>query len=250
MVLAAYFVSSLERGSVTDQATRPRAAKSVEVAKDLARGLGPGADDDAVGTEELLDRRPFLEKLRVRDDLELDLALRVEPRLDRVARADGHRALDDGQRGLLCGRRDAIGDREDGADVGRSVGPRRRAHRDEVRVGLVEGSHDLGGEAQAPGPHVAAHQIGEARLVDRDGAALELANAFGVDVDAQDLVAQLREPGPRDETHVADAERDELHGLYVAAGRFQAQSQTAPGRGPHRHFATRPASASGRPGLG
>ncbi len=92
-----------------------------------------------------------------------------------------------------------------GAHVGGAVRPGGRADGDEVRVRFVEGRAHLRGEAKTPGAHVAAHEVPEAGLVDGNDPVFELANALGIDVHAQDVVAQLREAGPRDQADVTDS---------------------------------------------
>jgi len=54
----------------------------------------------------------------------------------------------------------------------------------------------VGGELEAAGGAVAGHHLLEARLVDRDAPAVEEGNLGLVDVDAEDVVADLGEAGP------------------------------------------------------
>ena len=75
MVLAAYLVSSAERTSITSTALLVAHERRVELAHQRARALVVGADDDAVGLHEVLDRGAFLQELRVGDDRE-----RISPR--------------------------------------------------------------------------------------------------------------------------------------------------------------------------
>ena len=147
--------------------------------------------------------------------------MRIGAGLHRVARADGDGALDHDERGLLRGRRDSLGDGEHGAHVGRAVGTGRRADGDEVRVGLVEAGGDLGREAKPPGALVAANEIGQPRLVDRDDAVLELADPLGIDVHAEDVVPELGEAGSRDEPDVADAEGHQAHAGRMLGPRLE-----------------------------
>ena len=74
-----------------------------------------------------------------------------------------------------------------------------------------KGGDDLRIEAQPPGALVALDEVGQSRLVDGDDAVAQLPHALGIDVDAEDVVPELGETRPRDEAHVADAERHELH---------------------------------------
>jgi hypothetical protein len=72
----------------------------VERLQQLGGARVVGADDDAVGLHEVLDRRALLEELRVGDHVELDRAPRVfkrprNLRLHLVGGADRHRRLVD-----------------------------------------------------------------------------------------------------------------------------------------------------------
>ena len=75
-------------------------------------------------------------------------------------------------------------------------------------------------------------QLRQARLVDRDLAALEARDLVGIDVDAVDLVAQLGEPRRRDQADVAGADdADRLafgaHEARQASGDLGADAESA-----------------------
>ena len=95
-----------------------------------------GADDDAVGVEEVVDGRALAEELGVRHDVHVGAA---EHLLDDTGRADRHRRLvdDDGlgaqQRADLGGRRLDVG------EVGRAVVALRRRHAEEDELGVGGG---------------------------------------------------------------------------------------------------------------
>ena len=89
--------------------------------------------------------------------------------------------------------------------------PRRRADRDEDRVGLGHRRLQVGGEAQPPGLHVGGDQIVEARLVDRHLAALERRDLAGVLVDAGDVMAEIGKAGPGNEADIAGADHRDAH---------------------------------------
>jgi hypothetical protein len=74
-----------------------------------------------------------------------------------------------------------------------AVGALRGAHADEVHVGEVGGLGVGGAEPQPPGRQVAAQQLVEPGLVERHGTAGQLGDLRLVDVEPDDLVAQLRE---------------------------------------------------------
>ncbi len=192
-----------------DDALARELQRGVEGAERLARVLASRAEDHAVGAEEVLNGRALLQKLGIRDDLEryAGLLVRIRPGLHGVARADRDGALDHDERGLLRGRRDSLGHGQHGAHVGRAVGTRRRSDGDEVGVGFVEAGGDLRRETKPPGALVAPNEIGQPRLVDRDDAVLELADPLGIDVDAEHVVPELREPRTRDETRRSRCQR-------------------------------------------
>ena len=84
IALAAYLVSSAERTSITMHALVVAVERRVErrAAAPRSRAL-VGADDDAVGPHEVVDRRAFLEELGVRDDVERDVGAARGERLRR-----------------------------------------------------------------------------------------------------------------------------------------------------------------------
>ena len=60
----------------------------------------------------------------------------------------------------------------------------------------------VGGELQASGRHVALDDLLHARLVDRDPAVVEDADLAFVEIEADDVVAHLRQTGTRDEADI------------------------------------------------
>ncbi len=70
---------------------------------------------------------------------------------------------------------------------------------------------DVGGEAQPPGGGVARDHGVEAGLVDRDAAGVEQVDLAAVDVEAQDVVADLGETGAGDQTDVARSDHRDFH---------------------------------------
>ncbi len=124
---------------------------------------------------EVLDRRALAQELGIGDDGEFRIGPRVaDDALDLVAGADRHGRLGDDHGEAVEGCRDLAGRGMDVREVGMAVAAaRRRADRDEHRVGLGDRALETGGEAQAPGADIGGDQIVEARLVDRHLAALE-----------------------------------------------------------------------------
>jgi hypothetical protein len=95
--------------------------------------------------------------------------------------------------------------------IGAAVGPRGRADRDQRERRAGHGVADRRREAQAAELRVALHELREARLEDRNLAALEHRDAAGVDVDARDVVAEIREASAGDQADVAGADDRDLH---------------------------------------
>jgi hypothetical protein len=85
-------------------------------------------------------------------------------------------------------------------------------HRDEDGVRCRDGRREIGREGEPALRDVAAHQILEARLVDRRAPGLEGLDLRGVLVDAADLVAEIGEAGPGDEADIAGADHRDAHG--------------------------------------
>ena len=76
---------------------------------------------------------------------------------------------------------------------------------------MLDAFRGVGREVEAPGREVALQQLVEAGLVDRRLAALEHLDLALVDVDAQDVVADLGEARAGDQADVAGTEDGETH---------------------------------------
>jgi hypothetical protein len=128
-----------------------------------------------------------------------------------VGGAHRHRRLvdHDGRAGDVVA--DRARHREHVPQVGAAVLVGRRAHRDEHHLAVGDAGRGVGGEVQAPGAVVADHQRLEPGLVDRDHALREAVDLRLVDVDADDVVADLRQARARDEADVARAEDGDAH---------------------------------------
>ena len=81
--------------------------------------------------------------------------------------------------------------------------PRGRAHRDEDRIRIAHGGAQISGEEQALLAHVVGDDLGEARLEDRDLAALQGRDLARVLVDAGDDMAEVGETGAGHQAHIA-----------------------------------------------
>ena len=205
---AASFTSSAEGTSVrTTVPSRPG------VQGDDALGVGgvEAADDDPVGPHEVRDGGALREELRVRDVADVREAARVEARAHVLAGADGNRALHHDDRAARHVRRQLVDDREHGGEVGVARVRRRRADGDVEELGAVDGLADV--ERERDPVAVAREHLVEAGLVDRHLAGPQALDPLRNDVPQDDLVPELGEAGPGDETDVAGAEdADAGHG--------------------------------------
>ncbi len=80
-----------------------------------------------------------------------------------------------------------------------------------IDLRVIDAVLDGIGEAQALGGDVAVDELLEAGLVNRDFAALQHVHLALVVIDADDVVADFREAGARDETDVAGTDDAEIH---------------------------------------
>ena len=180
--------------------------RSVERLVELDDGIaGPVAlvtDHDAVGVQEVLERRALLEELGAGHVREARLAVLLERAPDRGARAHRHGRLH--HQRVMVGRRHRADHGVDRRQVGVARVGRRRADGDEQQPRVLERGRDLGPEVQALA--VSGHALGQPRLVDRDLAAFEPGDLVGIDVDAPDLAAELRKARRGDQSHVAGAD--------------------------------------------
>ena len=179
----------------------------------LAGALVRGADHDAIGEFEVADRGALAQEFRIGGDR--DIGRRIgfaDQPLDLVAGADRHGRFGDdhgeaGQRGGDLAR--------GGVDVGEIgmaiAAPRRRADRDEHRVGFRDRRGQVGGEIEPLGLDVGRHQRVEPGLEDRDLAAAQGFDLAGILVHAGDLVAEIGKAGAGHQPHIARANHGNSH---------------------------------------
>ncbi len=188
----------------------------VDLAHALLRARRAGADKDAVGLEEVGDRRALLEEFGVGDDVEGDrLAALGEYLRDALLHLPGGA---DGYGGFVHDHPvarhvtgDLLGDREHVLQVGRAVLVGRGADGDELHLGVAHRLGGVCGETQAALGEVARDDRLQAGLPDRDGAGAQLVDLGLVDVHAQHVVADFREARAADQADVAGTENGELH---------------------------------------
>ena len=143
--------------------------RTVDIRKHVA-GVGViGADDDAVRVLEVLDRRAFAQEFRIGDDSHRDVRPHFpQDSFDLVAGADRHRRFGDDDGRARQQRRKLTRGGVDERQIGMAVAaPRRRADRDEHRIGLAHGSK-VGGERQPSLLPVGGDELGKPGL-DRSG---------------------------------------------------------------------------------
>ena len=174
MALATYLVISALSGDMTrnGRSVRRNGAYS---SRSTSADLRPAdADDDAVGLHEVVDGRPFLEELRVAGHVQRD-AGRARPGARPRSRLvpTGTVLLMTTIFGPVGVLGEGVGDGPDGGQVGGAVGGLRRADGDEDELRRGDARGQVGGEVQPALAAVALHQFQQARLVDRQLAALE-----------------------------------------------------------------------------
>ena len=126
----------------------------------------------------------------------------------------------------------------DGVDlrqVDRAVLTLRRTDGAEDDITLRHRTAEVGGELEAPLPHVPQHHLREPRLVERDLARLQLLDLLLDEIDADDRVAEVGQTGPSYKSDVARSDdRDLVHSLSLLpvisigpSGSFWLASRTA-----------------------
>jgi hypothetical protein len=196
----------------------------VQLAEHAARMIALDAEHDAVGVEEVLDRGALLEELGVAAHVGGVRRVRLHHVAHQGGGAHGDGALGDHDDLAPRVARDRLGGGEHVPQVGRAVLAGRGAHGEKHHRGLAGRRGDVGGEAQAALPLVAAHEVLEPRLEDRQHVALQQLDLAGVDVGAHDVVAGLGETGADDEAHVAGSDDEDLHEGRSVDGRRTAGS--------------------------
>src|SRR5439155_13325786 len=88
----------------------------------------------------------------------------------------------------------------------RAISLGRRPDRDENRAARADRFRQVGAELQPPLADVAIDDLVEARLVDRDFSLLQRLDFFCVDVDADDIVAEISEACAGNQADVACAD--------------------------------------------
>ena len=95
--------------------------------------------------------------------------------------------------------------------VGAAIFTRWGAHRNELDGAKVCGPFNVIGEMQAPGLHIALHHVLQARLKNGDLPPLQHRYFGGIGVKTNDIVADFRQAGARDQPNIAGAYYSDFH---------------------------------------
>jgi hypothetical protein len=118
--------------------------------------------------------------------------------LDLVAGADRDGRLDDDDGEVLDDAGNVAGRVVHEAHVGRAdLGERWRSDSDENRLRSAPGRLEAGREREPPRGLVGQYQFAQARLIDRHAAFAQIRHFALVDLDADHLVAEIGQTGPR-----------------------------------------------------
>src|SRR5579884_2271057 len=182
-----------------------RAAEDFEQACiSLRRFFRLRADDDAVGVQEIFDRRTFPQKFGRVDDVRPGLARQTLGRRRRNGRTQ------DDRRAGRAERRDATDRIFDGRKIGRSVVARRRSYRDDDVFGAADRVGQVFGKANFPRSKMLAKQLLDPGFAVRSHAGLQRPNALGNDVVAAYDVAELGETDGARHTDVSRPDNADL----------------------------------------
>src|SRR5690606_32817003 len=150
-------------------------------------------------------------------------------------RANGHRGLVDDHLVAADVLADGIGDLENVFQVRGPVLVGRCADGDEDDIGEIDALGNVGREPQTAGMHVVDHHRFQARLVDRQAAREQSFDLGLVGIDAQDVVADIRQAGARDQADVAGANYRHIHASVTLRASWKetvGASRRRPGRSP------------------
>ena len=89
--------------------------------------------------------------------------------------------------------------------------PRRRADRDEHRLGPVDRGGQVAGEGEAAGRDVVGHQLLQARFVDRHFAVAQRGELSRIGLDHRDLGAEFGEAGAGYQADIAATDHRDTH---------------------------------------
>ena len=114
------------------------------------------------------------------------------------------------------------GDGQHMRQVGAAVFVRGRAHGDEQQRCVGDSRFGIGGELQAAGLTIGCDDFVQARFEDRNLARFQPRDLGSVDIDADDIVADLGKTGAGHQADIARAENRDSHGFPKASGRRES----------------------------
>ena len=150
-----------------------------------------GADHDAIGLHEVVDRGTLLQKLRIAHDAERMGGFPPDDLADALRRPDGNGALVDDDLVAVHGLRDVTRDSHDMLEVRRAILPGRRADGYENDLRVADALGQRRGEGQPLLGTIPADHFLEAGLVDGYLSPLEHADLRSIAVNADDIVPVL-----------------------------------------------------------
>ena len=180
--------------------------------------LGPGAgaaDDHPVGLHEVVNREAFPQEFGIRNDVEVHVGVCGHSCVHLFRGTNRHGAFVDDDLVVFDHLAEFVGDSKNVAQIGRTIFARRRGERQENQGSVGHGFRERGREGKAARLDVALEQNVEVRFVNRDVARLHGGDFLFVDVDADHLIARLRETCPRDEAHVSGSYYRYLHCFFI-----------------------------------
>jgi hypothetical protein len=182
-----------------------------------ARNVGRAAQHDAVRTHEVFHGRAFLQELGVRHHRELQVfqtARASSSRITALTRSPVPTGTVDLStttlKPVMC-RPILRAAASTYLQVGRAVFVRRRAHGDELHVGMFDAGGNIGRERQAAGRAVAVDQLLQARFVDRHAAGIQQRDLLFVDIEAEHGVAEFGQTGAGHQTDIAATDNRDFH---------------------------------------
>jgi hypothetical protein len=183
----------------------------VDAAQEVGGAGRIGAEDDAVGVEEVGDGGSFAEEFRVGGDVEAVAgdAGGFDEAAEAGAAADGNGTFGCDEPVVRAKAKSAGDGGGGGVDVGEIGGPRgclRRADGDEDGLGVENGCCQIAGEVEAASSGVILEEFGEVRLTEGQMAGADVVEAGCIVFDADDGVAEFRKAGGGGEADDAGAD--------------------------------------------
>ena len=199
-----------------DHAVTIAGKRFVQGAHEVGGTRTVGADDHPIRLHEVRQRRTLFQEFRIRHRVIFDAGAARLQRLRHgvthlVRGTHRHRRL--GDHDLVLGHVLADGARhcQHVAQIRRTVLIRRRAHRNQLELPMIDALLGVGGEQQPTRLEVAFDHGVETRLMDGDLALFEHFDFTGIDIDTDHLVARIRQTRAGHKAHVASAKDRDSH---------------------------------------